>query len=80
MHAMIGNEDGDEDGADETADTMHTEDIQRVVVTELFLELGASDPADDGGGRANADGSNRADFASSWRNGSQSSNGTCGDA
>src|SRR6202034_2490322 len=69
-----------EDRAGGSANRVHAEGIERVIVAEHVLEAGAAPVADDAGGEADEERSHRADKAGGRRDGDEAGDGARADA
>ena len=67
----LADEDARQDGADEPADAVHAEGVERIVVAELRLQRGGRPAADRTGGDADDEGARRADEAGSRSDGDE---------
>src|SRR5262245_37018294 len=59
----LGGEHTGQDGTGDTADTVHAEDVQRIVIAEDVLDRGGGEEADHAGGDADDQGAGRIDEA-----------------
>ena len=75
----LGGEDAGQHGADDTADAMHAEDVQGVVIAEHALELGRGDEADHAGCDADDQRTHGPDGAGGRGDGDQAGDGAGGD-